>query len=172
MQKVLAIPFFLLICLSGLGQSFKLSDLDSSEYFNFWEGTWNATWPEGDQLGKGTNELTWIMGGKVLQENFQILEGQSKGFIGGSLSVFQPRTNTWRQAWADNQGGYFDFIGAFDGDKRIFKTHPREVNGQVIVQRMVFYEIQKDSFKWDWELSNDGGETWNLNWRINYTRAK
>ncbi len=110
------------------------------------------------------------MGGKVLQENFQILEGQSKGFIGGSISVFQPQTNTWKQAWADNQGGYFDFTGAFDGDKRIFKTQPREVNGQTIVQRMVFYDISNDSFTWDWELSNDGGSTWNLNWRINYER--
>ncbi len=105
-------------------QEISLSQLDSSNYFDFWEGKWSASWQEGDKLGKGTNKLTWIMGGKVLQENFQILEGQSKGFIGGSLSVFQPQTNTWRRAWADNQGGYFDFIGDFEGDKRIFKTHP------------------------------------------------
>lgn len=152
-------------------QSIDLSEIDSSEFFNFWEGKWNATWPEGDKQGKGTNQLTWIMGGKVLQEDFRILEGQSKGFIGGSLSVFQPATNTWRQAWADNQGGYFDFIGDFDGNKRIFKTHPREVNGNVVIQRMVFYDIRQDSFMWDWELSQDGGKTWNLNWRISYVRT-
>ena len=171
MPKITTIIMLFSFAFSGLGQSLKLSELDSSEYFNFWEGKWNATWPEGDKLGKGTNELTWIMGGKVLQENFQIIEGQSKGFIGGSISVFQPRTNTWRQAWADNQGGYFDFIGSFDGDKRIFKTQPREVNGNVVIQRMVFYDIQKDAFTWDWESSNDQGKTWNLNWRISYTRA-
>lgn len=170
MPKFLTL-IFVVIALNSNGQSFKLTELDSSEYFNFWEGKWNATWPEGDKQGKGTNELTWIMGGKVLQEDFHILEGQSKGFIGGSLSVYQPQTKTWRQAWADNQGGYIDLIGDFDGDKRIFKTHPREVNGKTVVQRMVFYDIKKDSFMWDWELSNDGGETWNLSWRINYTRA-
>lgn len=166
-MKLLLTTLCLAFALGASSQSFKLSELDSAEFFNFWEGKWNASWAEGDKMGKGTNELTWIMGGKVLQEDFNILEGQSKGFIGGSLSVFQPRTNTWRQAWADNQGGYFDFIGDFMGDKRIFKTR-----GTPFVQRMVFYDIKKDSFMWDWESSQDGGETWTLNWRITYTRAK
>ncbi|MEM0942029.1 MAG: hypothetical protein AAF600_16435 [Bacteroidota bacterium] len=164
------ILLFIFIAFGSTGQSLKLSELDSSEYFDFWEGMWSATWEEGDTLGKGINELTWIMGRKVLQENFRILKGQSKGFMGGSLSVFQPQTRTWRQAWADNQGGYYDFIGDFDGDKRIFKTHPREINNQKIVQRMVFYDIKNDSFTWDWELSRDGGKTWNLSWRIHYER--
>ena len=169
MQKflILSLVFF---SLNSNGQSLKLAVLDSSQYFDFWEGKWEATWKEGEGEGKGTNELIWIHGGKVLQENFQIHKGQSKGFVGGSISVFQPRTNTWRQAWADVQGGYYDFVGDFEGDKRIFKTQPREINGNTIVQRMVFYDIQQDSFTWDWELSQDGGETWNLSWRINYTR--
>ena len=107
-MKLLLTTLCLVFALGASSQSFKLSELDSADFFNFWEGKWNATWQEGDKMGKGTNELTWIMGGKVLQEDFNILEGQSKGFIGGSLSVFQPRTNTWRQAWADNQGGYFE----------------------------------------------------------------
>jgi len=153
------------------GQSLKLSELDSSQFFDFWEGKWEATWKEGENVGKGQNELTWIHGGKVLQENFEILKGQSKGFVGGSLSVFQPQTNTWRQAWADAQGGYYDFIGGFEEDKRIFKTRPKAVNGDVIVQRMVFHDIEKDAFTWDWEISQNGGETWNLSWRIFYTRA-
>lgn len=169
MPKFLTLLFFFAQT-QIFSQELSLALLDSSKFFDFWEGKWSATWQEGEKLGRGTNELTWIMGGKVLQENFQILEGQSKGFIGGSISVFQPQTNTWKQAWADNQGGYFDFTGAFDGDKRIFKTQPREVNGQTIVLRMVFCDISNDSFTWDWELSNDGGSTWNLNWRINYER--
>jgi len=172
MLKSITILFLFTITSSAFGQSFSLSDLDSANYFDFWEGKWHASWPEGDSLGQGVNELTWVMDGKVLQENFQILKGQAKGFKGGSLSVFQPKTNIWRQAWADSQGGYYDFIGAFEGGKRIFKTHPKEVNGKVIVQRMVFYDIQKDSFQWDWESSIDGGETWNLNWRIDYERVK
>lgn len=171
MAKLLTILLFI-FTLNSHGQSLRLSELDSSQFFDFWEGKWEASWKEGEGEGKGINELKWIYGGKVLQENFQIHEGQSKGFVGGSLSVFQPQTNTWRQAWADAQGGYYDFIGDFDGDKRIFKTHPREVNGSMIIQRMVFYDVKADSFTWDWELSQDGGESWSLNWRISYTRVE
>jgi len=92
--------------------------------------------------------------------------------MGSSLSVFQPKTNTWRQAWADNQGGYYDFIGEFEEDKRIFKTHPRVVNNDTVVQRMVFYDIKEDSFIWDWEISKNNEKGWTLSWRINYARIK
>jgi len=43
-------------------------------------------------------------------------------------------------------------------------------NGIIIQQRMIFYEIKKDSFTWDWENSTDYGKTWSLQWRINYKR--
>jgi hypothetical protein len=35
---------------------------------------------------------------------------------------------------------------------------------------MVFKNIKANAFTWDWESSVDGGETWKLNWRINYSR--
>ncbi len=161
----------LTLCSQLCAQDFALANTDSSDFFNFWEGTWEGTWPEANNtVGKATNRIEWTTGGKVLQENFEITAGQNRGFIGTSISVFNATTKIWRQAWADNQGGYFDFIGDFDGNKRIFKTHPREVKGQMIISRMVFYDLKKDSFMWDWERSTDGGETWSLNWRISYVR--
>ena len=84
--------------------------------------------------------------------------------------MFQPKTNSWKQAWADYQGGYYDFTGEFTENKRIFKTAAREVNEIVFIQRMIFYDIKKDAFTWDWEQSVDGGKTWSLVWRIDYTR--
>ena len=148
-----------------------LSKLDSAQYFDFWVGTWTASWDEGEGVkALGQNTITRILDGKVIQENFEILDGKSKGFKGTSISVFQPRFNRWRQAWADNQGGYFDFVGDFDGDRRIFKTQVLERGGKQTQQRMVFYDITEKSMTWDWELSQDGGETWTLNWRIFYTR--
>jgi hypothetical protein len=171
MRTLLLLPLLFTINLLA-AQELSLAKLDSSNFFDFWEGTWEGTWPEGDKIGKATNFIEWNTGGKVLQENFEIYEGQSNGFLGTSISVFNPKTKIWKQAWADNQGGYFDFTGAFDGDKRIFQTVPREVNGTPIQQRMVFYNLSRDAFTWDWESTNDGGETWKLNWRIEYTRKK
>jgi hypothetical protein len=159
--------FILLVMLPGLlpAQSLKLQD---STLFDFWVGDWDLTWTTNDgKTAKATNRIVKILDGKVIQENFSFSSGQFKGT---SISVYNPVKKTWHQAWADTQGGYFDLEGDVDGDKRIFKTKPQQQNGQQIIRRMVFYDIKPGSLKWDWELSRDGGATWQLQWRINYVR--
>lgn len=165
---------FILIVFLGasfMATSQSLSRLDSAEYFDFWVGEWVASWDEGngvEELGKNT--ITKTLDGKVIREMFEITAGRNKGFKGTSISVFQPRFNRWKQAWADNQGGYFDFEGAFNGNRRIFQTQIFDRGEKQVQQRMVFYDITKKSMTWDWEISTDGGQTWNLNWRIFYTK--
>lgn len=134
--------------------------------FDFWVGVWKAEWTG----GSGINTITKTLDNKVIQENFEITEGQNKGFKGTSISVFNPRRGSWHQAWADNNGGYFNFIGEINEGKKMFKTIPIEKEGKVIIQRMVFYDFKQDSFTWVWESTQDGGKSWQLNWRINYSR--
>src|SRR5688572_8231363 len=146
-------------------QSITVQD---SSIFDFWLGDWNLTWVDAEgQVNRGTNRIVKILDGKVIQENFSDEKGSFKGM---SLSVFNPTSKTWHQAWTDNQGGYFDFVGQVEGDRRIFKTQLRERNGEKIIQRMVFYNINANSLIWDWELSRDGGASWQLQWRINYSK--
>lgn len=162
----------IMMCLGMTLNSFAQEEKVESNY-DFWLGKWEATWDEADgKKGKGTNHIHRNLDGKVIQENFEVLEGKSKGFKGMSLSVYSPQKKVWKQAWADNQGGYFDFTGERDGDKRYFKTAVIQKGEQKIIQRMVFYNITKKSMTWDWEISTDGGENWKLSWRINYTKVK
>ena len=77
----------------------------------------------------------------------------------------------WRQAWADNQGGFFALTGSSDGETRIFSTAFKPAGEQLKGQRMRFHDIKPDSFVWDWEGSSDGGKSWTLIWRIQYQRA-
>lgn len=142
--------------------------------YDFWVGKWDATWDEGQgKVGKGTNIITKILDEKVIQENFEIHGGANAGFKGRSMSVYNPGRKEWKQAWVDNQGGYFDFTGMVDQDKKIFQTKTQKLpNGSTRIQRMVFYNIEKDSFTWDWEASVDEGESWKLLWRIEYKRMK
>ena len=119
-----------------------------------------------------TNTITKKLDDRVINEDFKILFGQNAGFLGNSVSVYNPSTKLWHQAWVDNQGGYINLIGEIYPDKRIFKTPPVEKDGKIVSQRMVFYDIKPDSFTWDWEGTQDGGKTWNLLWRIKYTRKK
>jgi hypothetical protein len=144
--------------------------LDMATY-DFWLGNWDANWKNADgSTGSGSNHVFKVLDGTVIEENFKISDGAQAGFLGMSISVFDSNRKIWHQAWADNQGGYFDFIGEVVGDKKIFKTKVVERDGNKIIQRMVFYDIKKDSFSWDWEATKDGGVTWNLQWRISYTR--
>jgi len=146
--------------------------MEPGGYYDFWIGSWEVSWQEADgKTGRGTNFIEKTLDGKVIQENFRVNEGQMAGFKGTSISVYNPASQTWKQAWADNQGGYFDFTGKIDGSDRIFQTEITEIGEDTLfTQRMVFYDITEDSLKWDWESSVDGGRTWDLNWRINYRK--
>ncbi|MEX0662259.1 MAG: hypothetical protein WEA58_03260 [Balneolaceae bacterium] len=173
MQKtVLTITLFL-FPLFTFAQT-NINELEPKQYFDFWVGEWEVSWDEGEgKTGKGTNIVEKTLDGTVIQENFRILEGGNKGFKGTSISVYQPRLERWKQAWADNTGGYFDFTGEIEGEKRIFQTAVSEMeDGRQFTQRMVFYDISEKSMTWDWESSDDSGTTWTLNWRINYERMR
>ncbi len=136
--------------------------------FDFWVGRWNVHWfaQDGSRV-EGTNVVEKTLDGKVLLEHF---EDPSNNFKGTSISVFRVADSTWRQAWADNQGGYFDFTGEIVGQTRIFRTHAGAAGIDSAFQRMRFYDILPGSFTWDWEGTRDGGRTWKLLWRIYYSR--
>jgi hypothetical protein len=167
MKKLLSLLFA--ICLFSSLTIAQSDQLDSATY-DFWVGKWNANWENANGTkGSGTNHVFKVLDGTVIEENFSITGGPLVGFLDKSISVMDANKQ-WHQAWADNQGGYFDFTGEVIGEKKIFKTKLVEKDGKKIIQRMVFYDIKMDSFTWDWEGTQDGGETWNLLWRINYTR--
>jgi len=166
MKKII---FILLISLSANLFSQDTTITNQEHAFDFWVGNWSLEWTGKDgEIIKGKNIVTKILDAKVVKENF---EDPSTGFKGTSISVYSPIKGTWHQAWADNQGGYYNFVGEIDGDKRIFKTLPKKVNDNVVIQRMVFHNITANKFTWDWEMSKDGGKTWKLNWQINYTKV-
>jgi len=99
--------------------------------FDFWVGNWDLEWVgKENQIMKGTNNIVKILDGTVLQENF---EDPTSGFKGTSISVYNKKKNEWHQAWADNQGGYYNFIGEINGDTRIFKTIPKKINGKLLL---------------------------------------
>lgn len=139
--------------------------------FDFWVGTWKAEWTDKDGIkGEGTNTIKKILDGCVIEENFDGNPGTT--LIGKSLSVFVPGLKKWKQTWVDNSGGYLDFVGGLTEDKMILKREFMNNEGKKISQRMVFYNIEKERFDWNWERSLDEGKTWDLRWKIHYTRLK
>ena len=156
--------FIGIILISSLGFTQELNDTT----FDFWIGDWELTWDKPDSSkGHGTNRIVKILDTKVIQENFEDPETGAKGM---SLSLYSSQTKQWHQAWVDNQGGYYDFIGAINDGQPIFKTKVIIQGDKKIIQRMVFKDITKNKFTWDWEITEDNGKNWKLQWRIYYTR--
>ena len=143
--------------------------------FDFWLGSWELTWPGGQggtpegQQGKGRNVIERILGSCVIQENFSRADSS---YIGKSWSVYNPIRNLWQQTWVDNTGGYLVFTGEFKAGRMELRTAPFERNGKTFISRMVFHNIQENSFDWDWQRSADEGQSWQDLWNIRYERIK
>lgn len=173
MKKPIIYIIILLISIHLSAQT-SISALNPNEYFNFWLGNWDLTWTNADgSIGNGENSIIKILDENIIQENFKVIKDSSmQSFTGKSWSVFNKNNGTWHQTWVDNQGTYLDFVGEIDRNKRIFKRTATGPDGKEYLQRMVFYDIKTNSFTWDWEISKDNGETWELKWRIHYKRKE
>ena len=59
--------------------------------FDFWIGEWELTWQNEDgSTATGKNRVRRILGGQVIEENFEALTGEMAGYEGKSYSVYNP----------------------------------------------------------------------------------
>ena len=150
------------------GQTNNDTNLKKETAFDFWIGHWEVSWYGKDSTKiVGTNSISKILDGKGIQEKF---EDPSMKFKGTSISVYNPRSKEWHQAWADNQGTFYNFVGELQNDKRIFKTTHKDKND--VLWRMVFSEIKQNSLIWTWQGTKDDGKTWDTFWKIFYKRME
>jgi hypothetical protein len=144
-----------------------------SGQLDFWLGAWDLTWPGGQggtpegALGRGTNTITKELGGCVVHERF----ASETGFEGESVSVYHPGSDTWRQTWVDNQGGYLLFTGGLRDGAVELRTAPfTNPQGERQISRMTWRNVTADALDWHWQRSTDDGATWTDLWVIRYTR--
>ena len=94
------------------------------------------------------------------------------GFVGMSFRFFDPETEQWFIYWADTRRpGLLDppVVGSFDGDLGTFEgddTH----DGRPVRVRFVWSRVASESPRWEQAFSTDGGETWETNWIMDFTR--
>jgi hypothetical protein len=142
--------------------------------FDFWLGDWDCTGVDTDSTGAETftlmhNRVTVILDSCVIKEEF---DGRPASPLRGqSFSTFDTQLGKWRQVWVDNTGAYLDFIGEFnDGMMDLRRTATR--HDSTFVQRILYKNITPDSMTWQWERSDDNGETWRVLWTLFYTRRE
>ncbi|MBS1732977.1 MAG: DUF1579 family protein [Bacteroidetes bacterium] len=168
MKRNLLLCFLIIASQAGISQNNQppCSAPEASQ-FDFWVGSWNLY--TADTL-TGTNTIYKIMDGCTVQENF---ENSKAGYSGKSWSMYDPKARLWQQTWVDNQGSFIYLTGKFEEGKMTLFTQPKKIpSGKELIYRMLFSNISKDSFDWDWDSSTDNGATWKSGWHIHYTRRQ
>ncbi|NNL20182.1 MAG: hypothetical protein HKO83_02490 [Ignavibacteriaceae bacterium] len=166
--SILLIFFSQLVFAQTDDQNVSKCDCKECHQFDFWIGKWKVEWLNQDStMSEGKNTVNSILDGCAIEENFDGNPGMN--FRGKSFSVFNHNHKVWQQTWVDTEGFYLLFNGGMQDDKMILARKVETTNGPLI-QRMVFYNIQKDSFTWNWESSTYNAKNWKLNWKIHYTR--
>ena len=143
-------------------------ELDAARQFDFWLGEWDCSWSDESGRHLGTNSVYLDLGGCVVVENF---DGRpSLDFQGLSFSVYDRKARCWKQTWVDSHGTYLDFTGGFaDGVMELRREGDLDDAGSLF--RMRWGNIERDSFDWSWQRSDDGGDTWHSLWEIEYPRV-
>lgn len=144
-------------------------DSPESKQLDFWLGEWELSYVEEGKQRKSRNRITKTLDGCAVLEEFTGAPGTK--LDGRSISTFDRFTQRWKQTWVDNTASYLDFNGGLEDGRMVFARQMQR-DGKTIGQRMVFADVQRDSLKWQWQRSDDGGKSWTTQWEIDYRRVK
>jgi hypothetical protein len=148
--------------------------------FDFWIGCWNVRNRRLRQRLAGSDE--WEEFASTVTAR-RILDGMGNedrfctehdgGFVGMSFRFFDPETGLWSIYWADSRRpGVLDppLFGGFDGDVGVF--HGEDTfEGRPIRVRFVWSGVASATPRWEQAFSDDGGETWETNWVMDFWRG-
>ena len=133
--------------------------------FDFWLGEWTVSWDG----GRGRNVITKSHGGRVVEERFDGRPGTE--LQGMSVNVFDPHRDRWLQTWVDDAGNYFALEGGMEHGELVLLCDRHNNEQREALYRMRFFDIQANSLAWTWEKSLDGGDSFEVLWRLDYERG-
>jgi hypothetical protein len=154
---------------------------DGRADFDFLIGSWDGHQRRLRARLKGSTEWeefsSTVTARKILGGlgNFDevIMYRKSGPMRGATLRLFDVATQTWRIYWAaDNMPGILDvpMIGSFKDGRGVF--HAQEIfEGKPIFSRYLWSVIDADHCRWEQAFSPDGGQTWETNWTLDFTRT-
>jgi hypothetical protein len=119
----------------------------------------------------GTHVTTEVWGGRA---NLGVMEvdGSTGHIEGMTLSTYDPASARWNVTFASSRDGTLGqpMTGSFqDGRGEFFDQE--DYDGRSIFVRSVFSDITPASYKMEIAFSDDGGKTWETNWKMTFTRA-
>lgn len=137
--------------------------------FDFWLGRWEVRNPEGELAGH--NEIRREAGGCGLLERWQGVGGGT----GISVNTFDAELGRWTQRWVGGgatlwlEGGLED---GPEGRRMVLEgPRPRSTPQGEVLDRITWQPLDGERVRQVWEISPDGGESWDEIFRGLYSRA-
>jgi hypothetical protein len=154
---------------------------DGQHDFDFSFGTWkihvsrllkpltgSSTWTEYE--GTGVCRKVWSGRANLLEVE---LDGAGGHIEALGIRLYNTEARQWSLNWTNSGQGILQSpsIGEFkNGRGDFFDQEP--FNGRAILARGSFSEIAADSSYFEQAFSDDGGKTWETNWKMTFTRIK
>jgi hypothetical protein len=148
--------------------------------FDFLMGRWNvhnrclrerlAGCEEWEEF-EATSVARPLLDGMGNQDEFRT--DHDGGMVGMSFRFFDATTRLWSIYWADSRRwGLLDppVIGGFERGLGIFEGADVLVDRPILV-RFTWSRVSTPTPRWEQAFSADGGETWELNWIMDFSAA-
>ena len=154
---------------------------DGQHDFDFEVGAWkthvsrlvhplsgSTTWVEYD----GTSVGRKVWNGKANLRELDV-EGPSGHLEALSLRLYNPESHQWSLNLSNSSGGTMaqPTIGEFKNGRGEFYDQ-ETLNGRAILVRFVISDVTPNSCHFEPAFSDDGGKTWEVNWRATDTRVQ
>jgi hypothetical protein len=158
--------------------------------FDFLIGTWSvlnrrqqrtSSWA--DQAPKeeavweefsGHDRFEKQLDGRVVVEHWEATLPSGEQTLGLSIKAFELETQQWSIVWIDNRNplDFRPLLGTFEEGVGTFFQVIETSDGQPLHVRFVWDEVTARTARWQQAFSFDGGEHWDTNWVMEFTREQ
>ncbi|MBB4743533.1 hypothetical protein BJY16_006992 [Actinoplanes octamycinicus] len=146
--------------------------------FDFLIGSWTVLNRRLTTLFSGSDDWVTFPGTSTGQQifggggNIDEIVFPTLGSSGFTLRLFDVEREEWSLYWSSSRTGrqYPPVTGRFAGGRGDFygdDTH----EGKPIKAHFIWSDITPTSARWEQEFSADGGQTWESNWVMEFTRV-
>jgi len=173
----------LLVCsavIALLTPFYAIAERDGQRDFDFEIGSWRAHLSRLDHPLAGSSHWLDYDGTSVVRTvwdgraNIGELDvsGPAGRIQGLTIRLYDAARRQWNITWANAAAGTLDpatMFGEFLNGRGEFFGRD-SFNGRAIDVRFVFSNMTRNAFHFEQSFSADGGTTWEVNWKAEFTR--
>lgn len=152
--------------------------MNSKNDFDFLRGRWRVLHRRLRKRGVGSTDWEEFEGTAVNRSllgglaNIEEHEIAGEDFGGIALRTYNPSSGLWSIYWVSQRGGELGppVVGRFSGDAGSFEGADKDA-GRPVEVRFAWRRIGPKSARWTQFFSYDGGDQWETNWIMDFSRA-